>query len=56
MVSGSIPEIVFAGFQMTFAVIAPALIVGAYVERIRFPAVLILSGAWTVLVYVPICH
>lgn len=56
VVSGSIPEIVFAGFQMTFAVIAPALIVGAYVERIRFPAVLILSGAWTVLVYVPICH
>ena len=56
VVSGSIPETVFAVFQMTFAVIAPALIVGAYVERIKFPAVLIVSGAWTVLVYAPICH
>ncbi len=53
---GSIPEIVFAIFQMTFAIITPALIVGAYVERIRFSAVLILSGAWLLLVYSPICH
>ena len=54
--SGTIPEIVFAVFQMTFAVITPALIVGAYVERIKFPAVLLISGAWLLLVYAPICH
>ena len=54
--SGTIPEIVFAVFQMTFAVITPALIVGAYVERIKFPAVLMISGAWLLLVYAPICH
>ena len=53
---GSIPEIVFAMFQMTFAIITPALIVGAYVERIKFPAVLIFSGAWLLLVYTPIAH
>ena len=53
---GSIPEIVHANFQMTFAIIASALMVGAYVERIRFSAVLILSGAWLLLVYAPICH
>ena len=54
--SGTIPEIVFAMFQMTFAIITPALIVGAYVERIKFPTVLIFSGAWLLLVYAPICH
>ena len=54
--SGSIPEIVFAVFQMTFAVITPALIVGAYVERIKFPAVLLISGAWLLVVYSPVCH
>ncbi|MBC6407034.1 MAG: ammonium transporter [Rhodobacteraceae bacterium] len=54
--SGSIPEVVFAVFQMTFAIITPALIVGAYVERIKFASVLILSGAWVLLVYVPVCH
>jgi Amt family ammonium transporter len=43
-------------FQMTFAVITPALIVGAYVERIKFSAVLIFSGVWLVLVYAPVCH
>ena len=53
---GSIPEIVFAMFQMTFAIITPALIVGAYVERIKFPAVLVFSGAWLLLVYTPIAH
>ena len=42
--SGSIPEIVFVIFQMTFAVITPALIVGAYPERVNFPAVLLFSG------------
>ena len=54
--SGTIPEIVFAIFQMTFAIITPALIVGAYVERIKFSSVLIFSSAWLLLVYSPICH
>ena len=54
--SGSIPEIVFAVFQMTFAIITPALIVGAYVERIKFSAMLLVSSAWVLLVYSPICH
>ena len=53
---GSIPEIVFIIFQMMFAVITPALIVGAYVERIKFPTVLIVSSAWLILVYAPVCH
>ncbi len=53
---GSIPEIVFAIFQMTFAVITPALIVGAFVERTKFPAIIIMSSAWVLLVYSPICH
>ena len=56
VVSGTIPEIVFAVFQMTFAVITPALIVGAYVERIKFSAVMLFSGAWLLLVYAPVCH
>ena len=55
-VSGSIPESVFALFQMTFAIITPALIVGAYVERIKFGAVLLFSGLWLLLVYAPVCH
>lgn len=54
--SGSIPENVFFMFQMTFAIITPGLIVGAYVERIRFPAVLLFSGLWLVLVYAPVTH
>ena len=53
---GSIPESVFFSFQMTFAVITPALIVGAYVERIKFGAVLLFSSLWLLLVYVPVCH
>ncbi|HBF00428.1 MAG TPA: ammonium transporter, partial [Dehalococcoidia bacterium] len=53
--SGTIPESVFFSFQMTFAIITPALIIGAYVERIRFSAVLLFSGLWLLLVYVPIC-
>ncbi len=53
---GTIPEIVFAIFQMTFAIITPALIVGAYVERIKFSSVLVFSGAWLLFVYSPICH
>lgn len=54
--SGDIPESVFLSFQMTFAVITPALIVGAFAERMKFSAVLLFSGAWLVLVYAPICH
>ncbi len=52
----NIPEIAFVVFQMTFAMIAPAIIVGAYAERMKFHAVLIFSGAWSLLVYIPICH
>ena len=54
--SGDIPESVFFMFQMTFAVITPALIVGAYPERMRFSAVLIFSALWLILVYAPVCH
>lgn len=53
---GSLPESVFFGFQMTFAIITPALIVGAFVERIRFSAVLLFSGLWLFAVYAPVCH
>ncbi|MGI9306372.1 MAG: ammonium transporter, partial [Gammaproteobacteria bacterium] len=53
---GTIPESVFAAFQMTFAVITPALIIGAYVERVRFGAVLLFSGLWLLLVYAPVAH
>ncbi len=56
VLSGSIPEILFVMFQMTFAIITPALIVGAYVERIKFSAVMVFSGLWLVLVYAPVCH
>jgi Amt family ammonium transporter len=55
-VSGDIPESVFFMFQMTFAIITPALIVGAYVERIRFSAVLLISALWLIFVYAPVCH
>ena len=54
--SGVLPESVFFSFQMTFAVITPALIVGAYVERIRFSAVLLFSALWLLVVYAPVCH
>ena len=54
--SGDIPESVFFMFQMTFAIITPALMVGAYVERIKFSAVLLLSGLWLVVVYAPVTH
>ena len=52
----NLPEGVFFMFQMTFAIITPALIVGAYVERIKFSAVLWISGLWLLLVYVPVTH
>ena len=55
-VSGTIPESLFGAFQMTFAVITPALIIGAYVERVKFSAVLIFSGLWLLVVYAPVTH
>ena len=54
--SGDIPESVFFLFQMTFAIITPGLIVGAYVERIKFSAVVIFSGLWLLIVYAPSAH
>ena len=53
---GDIPESVFAMFQMTFAIITPALIVGAFAERIRFSAMLLFSALWLLVVYVPVTH
>jgi len=52
----NVPESVFVMFQMTFAIITPALIIGAYVERIRFSAVLWISALWLLIVYVPVAH
>ncbi len=54
--TGSIPTIVFVCFQAMFAVITPALIAGAYAERIRFPAYVLFTGLWLLLVYAPVCH
>ena len=55
-VSGSIPESVFAAFQMAFAIITPALIIGAYVERMKFAAILWFSALWLLVVYAPVTH
>lgn len=54
--SGDIPETVFASFQMTFAIITPALIVGAFAERIKFSAMLLFSTLWTLVVYFPVAN
>ncbi|MDH5458833.1 MAG: ammonium transporter, partial [Nitrospinota bacterium] len=54
--SGTIPETVFMTFQMTFAIITPALIVGAFAERMKFSAMLIFMGIWFTVVYAPVCH
>ncbi len=54
--AGTIPEILFFAFQMTFAIITPALIVGAYVERIGFGFVLLFSSLWMLLCYAPVVH
>jgi Amt family ammonium transporter len=54
--SGTLPEVLFFAFQMTFAIITPALIVGAYVERIGFGFVLLFSGLWMLLGYAPVVH
>jgi Amt family ammonium transporter len=54
--TGTIPESVFAAFQMTFAIITPALIIGAFAERVRFSAMLLFSALWLLVVYVPVTH
>ena len=54
--SGDIPESVFVMFQMTFAIITPALIVGGFAERMRFSSMLVFSAIWLLAVYVPITH
>ena len=53
---GAIPETVFAMFQLTFAIITPALVIGAYAERVRFGGMLLFSLLWLLLVYLPIAH
>ena len=53
---GGIPEVLFAMFQMTFAIITPALIIGAYVERIKFIVALIFSALWLLVVYCPVAY
>ena len=54
--SGTVPETVFLTFQMTFAIITPALIAGAFAERMKFSAMLWFMALWSVLVYAPLCH
>jgi Amt family ammonium transporter len=54
--SGTIPEVLFFAFQLTFAIITPALIVGAFAERLKFSAMLLFMVGWLTLVYLPICH
>ena len=54
--SGDIPESLFMLFQMTFAIITPALIIGAFAERMKFSAMLLFSSLWLMLVYVPVAH
>ena len=55
-VQGTVPETVFVTFQMTFAIITPALIIGAFAERMKFSAMLWFSTLWLTLVYLPVCH
>ena len=55
-VEGTIPESVFAMFQLTFAIITPALVVGGFAERMRFSAMLLFSALWLLIVYIPIAH
>ncbi len=54
--SGTVPETVFVMFQMTFAIITPALIVGAFAERMRFSAMLLFTTLWAIVVYFPVAH
>ncbi|SPH20479.1 Ammonia channel [Ascidiaceihabitans donghaensis] len=53
---GTLPEILFFAFQMMFAIITPALIIGAYAERVKFGFVIMFSGLWMILVYAPVAH
>jgi Amt family ammonium transporter len=55
-VKGTLPETLFAMYQMTFAIITPALVVGAFAERVRFSAMLVFSILWLLVVYVPLAH
>jgi Amt family ammonium transporter len=55
-VKGSIPESVFAMYQMTFAIITPALVIGAYAERVKFSGMLLFSLLWLLVVYCPVAH
>lgn len=55
-ISGTIPETVFVTFQMTFAIITPVLIIGAFAERMKFSAVMLFMGAWLLAVYAPVTH
>lgn len=55
-ISGTVPESAFAMFQLTFAVITPALVVGGFAERMKFSSMLLFSGLWAILVYAPVCH
>lgn len=55
-ITGTIPESVFLMFQMTFAIITPALVIGGCAERMKFVAVLLFGALWLMLVYVPVCH
>ena len=54
--SGDIPEFLFFGFQMTFFIITPALMVGAFVERMKFSAMILFTSIWALVVYAPVCH
>ena len=54
--SGTIPETVFVTFQMTFAIITPVLIIGAFAERMKFSAVMLFMGIWVLAVYAPVAH
>lgn len=54
--TGDIPESVYFMFQMTFAIITPALIVGAFAERMKFSSMLAFSSLWLIIVYMPVCH
>jgi Amt family ammonium transporter len=55
-IEGTIPETVYVMFQMTFAIITPALVVGAFAERMKFSAMMWFSALWLVVVYLPVCH
>jgi Amt family ammonium transporter len=54
--AGTVPETVFSMFQLTFAIITPALVVGAFAERMKFSAMLLFSALWLTVVYLPVCH